>query len=191
MCHAVAAFTGMGAISNRDKNSFHHRGHSVYRETLGFSTVISVSPVANMDRVIVLLRTILENNMDVDATRRYLLGKPEALEDYPFGPDVAVMKVRGKMFATLGQESGEGRMNLKCDPDQALALRDIFAAVLPGYHMNKKHWNTIKLDGSIPEGEIQRMIDHSFALVVGGLPKKMREGMEVRHCRDALYGAQN
>ena len=129
--------------------------------------------------------------MDVDTARQYLLGKPEAMEDYPFGPDVAVMKVRDKMFATLGQESGEGRMNLKCDPDQALALRDIFAAVLPGYHMNKKHWNTIKLDGSIPEGEIQRMIDHSFALVVGGLSKKVREGMEVRHGREALYGGQN
>ena len=129
--------------------------------------------------------------MDVDTARLYLLGKPEAMEDYPFGPDVAVMKVRDKMFATLGQEGGEGRMNLKCDPDQALALRDIFAAVLPGYHMNKKHWNTIKLDGSIPEGEIQRMIDHSFALVVGGLPKKVREGMEVRHGREALYGGQN
>ena len=129
--------------------------------------------------------------MDVDTARQYLLGKPEGMEDYPFGPDVAVMKVRDKMFATLGQEGGEGRMNLKCDPDQALALRDIFTAVLPGYHMNKKHWNTIKLDGSIPEGEIQRMIDHSFALVVGGLPKKVREGMEVRHGREALYGGQN
>ena len=126
--------------------------------------------------------------MDVDVVRDYLLGKPEALEDFPFGPDVAVMKVRGKMFATLGEESGEGRMNLKCDPGQALALRDIFAAVLPGYHMNKKHWNTIKLDGSIPEGEIQRMIDHSFALVVGGLSKKVREGMAVRHGRESLYG---
>jgi len=129
--------------------------------------------------------------MDVDTARQYLLGKPEAMEDYPFGPDVAVMKVRDKMFAALGQEGGEGRMNLKCDPDQALALRDIFTAVLPGYHMNKKHWNTIKLDGSIPEGEIQRMIDHSFALVVGGLSKKVREGMEVRHGREALYGGQN
>ena len=129
--------------------------------------------------------------MDVDTARQYLLGKPEAMEDYPFGPDVAVMKVRDKMFATLGQEGGEGRMNLKCDPDQALALRDIFTAVLPGYHMNKKHWNTIKLDGSIPEGEIQRMIDHSFALVVGGLSKNVREGMEVRHGREALYGGQN
>ncbi|WP_290537711.1 MULTISPECIES: MmcQ/YjbR family DNA-binding protein [Alcanivorax] len=128
--------------------------------------------------------------MDVKAAQAYLLSKPEARKDFPFGPDVAVMKVRDKMFATLGEEQGEGRMNLKCDPDQALALRDIFEAVIPGYHMNKKHWNTIKLDGSIPEGEIQRMIDHSYALVVGGLPKKVREAMAVRHGREALYGRQ-
>lgn len=128
--------------------------------------------------------------MDANAAEAYLLSKPEAQKDFPFGPDVAVMKVRGKMFATLGDEQGEGRMNLKCDPDQALALRDIFEAVIPGYHMNKKHWNTIKLDGSIPVGEIQRMIDHSYALVVGGLPKKVREAMAVRHGREALYGRQ-
>ena len=128
--------------------------------------------------------------MDANAAEAYLLGKPEAQKDFPFGPDVAVMKVRGKMFATLGDEQGEGRMNLKCDPDQALALRDIFEAVIPGYHMNKKHWNTIKLDGSIPVGEIQRMIDHSYALVVGGLPKKVREAMAVRYGREALYGRQ-
>jgi len=124
--------------------------------------------------------------MDVDTARQYLLGKPEAIEDYPFGPDVAVMKVRGKMFATLSESDGEGRMNLKCDPDQAQALRDIFAAVLPGYHMNKKHWNTVLLDGSIPVGELRRMIDHSYALVVRGLPKGERDGMAVRHGRDLL-----
>ncbi len=124
--------------------------------------------------------------MDVDTARQYLLGKPEALEDYPFGPDLAVMKVRGKMFATLSQSEGQGRMNLKCDPDQALALRDIFPAVLPGYHMNKKHWNTVCLDGSIPLGELQRMMDHSYALVVKGLPRAVREGMLVRHGREII-----
>lgn len=124
--------------------------------------------------------------MDVGAARLYLLGKPEALEDYPFGADVAVMKVRGKMFATLSESGGEGRMNLKCDPDQALALRDIFPAVLPGYHMNKKHWNTVLLNGSIPRGELERMIDHSWALVVRGLPRAVREGMAVRHGRHIL-----
>ncbi len=124
--------------------------------------------------------------MDVETARQYLLGKPEALEDYPFGPDVAVMKVRGKMFATLSTFEGEGRMNLKCDPDQALALRDIFAAVQPGYHMNKKHWNTVCLDGSIPQGELERMIDHSYSLVLIGLPKAERDAMAIRHGRHLL-----
>ena len=124
--------------------------------------------------------------MDVEAARHYLLGKPEAIEDYPFGPDVAVMKVRGKMFATLSVTAGEGRMNLKCDPDQALALRDLFSAVLPGYHMNKKHWNTVCLDGSIPSGELQRMIDHSYALVVKGLPKAVREARRAAMYRSEL-----
>ena len=126
--------------------------------------------------------------MDVDGARAYLLSKPEAIEDYPFGPDVEVMKIHGQMFATLATEAGEGRMNVKCDPDQALALRDIFDAVIPGYHMNKKHWNTVKLDGSIPVGEIERMIDHSFALVVGGLPKKVQQGLLARHGRQAVFG---
>ncbi len=112
--------------------------------------------------------------MNFVATRDYLLSKPEAIEDYPFGPDVAVMKVKGKMFATLATEDGEGRMNLKCDPHEALMLRDMFVAVKPGYHMNKKHWNTIHLDGSIPAGEVQRMIDNSYALVVGSLNKTIK-----------------
>lgn len=109
--------------------------------------------------------------VNYESARNYLLGKPESAEDFPFGPEVAVMKVKGKMFATLALEEGEGRMNLKCDPHEALMLRDMFEAVIPGYHMNKKHWNTIKLNGSIPQGEIQRMIDNSFILVVQGMSK--------------------
>ena len=123
--------------------------------------------------------------MDVGTARDYLLGKPEAIEDYPFGPDVAVMKVRGKMFATLSQSEGEGRMNLKCDPDQALALRDIFPAVIPGYHMNKRHWNTVILDGSLPDGEIERMIDNSYQLVVKGLIKADREALALLAAKQA------
>ncbi|MDX1803877.1 MAG: MmcQ/YjbR family DNA-binding protein [Alcanivorax sp.] len=125
--------------------------------------------------------------MDVDALRAYLHGKPEALEDFPFGPEAAVFKVQGKMFALLMTRHGQLRINLKCDPAQAQALRDIFPAVLPGYHMNKKHWNTVLLDGSIPDGEVQRMVDHSYALVVAGLPKGRRQGLEARHGRDLLY----
>jgi len=112
---------------------------------------------------------------------QYLLSKPEAIEDYPFGPDVMVPKVIGKMFATLGSENGIARVNLKCDPDEALALRDIFTAVIPGYHMNKKHWNTVILDGSIPQGEIERMIDNSYLLVIRSLPKFQREALAIKY----------
>ena len=125
--------------------------------------------------------------MTPEAIRKYLLAKPDAQEDYPFGPDVAVMKVAGKMFATLARDEDDMNMNLKCDPDEALILRDIFPAVKPGYHMNKRHWNTLVLDGSIPRGETERMIDNSYALVVKGLPRGKRQALEIAHGRDALY----
>lgn len=125
--------------------------------------------------------------MDYRAARNYLNTKPEAIEDHPFGPDILVMKVRGRMYATLVEVEKQCAMNLKCDPDQALALRDIFPAVVPGYHMNKKHWNTVYLDGSIPPGEIERMIDHSYTLVVKKLPRAERLSLELAHGRDILY----
>ena len=129
--------------------------------------------------------------MNATEVRTYLLEKPGAFEDFPFGPQVAVMKIRRKMFATLAEEDGIARMNLKCDPHEALILRDIFDAILPGYHMNKRHWNTVVLDGSIPTGEIERMVDNSYALVVGGLPGAARKALEVRYGHDALYPAQS
>lgn len=102
------------------------------------------------------------------------------------------MKIRGKMFATLvanrgAKKDGIASMNLKCEPNEAAILRDIFAAVKPGYHMNKRHWNTIALDGSIPRGEIERMVDNSYALVVQGLPRAARQALEIRHGRTAIY----
>ena len=125
--------------------------------------------------------------MGPEETRAYLLSKPEAVEDFPFGPDVAVMKVAGKMFATWSGSREGTSINLKCDPDEALILRDIFEAVRPGYHMNKRHWNTVVLDGSVPAGELQRMIDNSYALVVKGLPRARREALEIAHGQAALY----
>jgi len=125
--------------------------------------------------------------MDFDAARSYLTRRPEAVEDFPFGPDVYVYKIGGRMFATLVESDGLARMNVKCDPDEALFLRDTFPAVRPGYHMNKRHWNTVILDGSIPRGEIERMIDRSYGLVVRKLPRSERVALEVRHGRDALY----
>ena len=126
--------------------------------------------------------------MDYHQARDYLSGKPEAVEDFPFGPEVAVFKVRGKMFATLGIEKGVANTNLKCDPAEALMLRDMFTAVIPGYHMNKKHWNTVMLDGSVPRGEIERMMDNSYALVVKrSLSRADRQALELRYGVEALY----
>lgn len=125
--------------------------------------------------------------MDYQAARHYLLNRPEAHEDFPFYPHVAVFKISNKMFATLTQTRGVAHMNLKCDPDEAIMLRDIFAAVKPGYHMNKRHWNTVVLDGSIPDGEIERMIDRSYGLVVKGMPRRQRQPLELRYGPAVLY----
>ena len=103
--------------------------------------------------------------------KKYLLNKPEAVEAFPFGPEVAVYKVRDKIFALIGMENNEARINLKCGPAEAEQLRMVFDAVLPGYHMNKKHWNTVIINGSIPDSEVKRMIDNSYALIVKKLCK--------------------
>jgi len=124
--------------------------------------------------------------MNFDAARAYLSKRPAAFEDFPFGPDIYVYKINAKMFATL-VDGDAARMNLKCDPDEALFLRDTFAAVLPGYHMNKTHWNTVVLDGSIPRGEVERMIDRSYGLVVKSLRKVERTALEVRFGKGAIY----
>ena len=118
---------------------------------------------------------------------KYLLGLPDAIQDYPFGPEVAVFKIHNKMFATLVETGGEAYTNLKCDPTEALMLRDIFAEVTPGYHMNKKHWNTVHLGGKLPRGEIERMMDNSYTLVAKSLPRAQRQALEIKHGKDAIY----
>ena len=128
--------------------------------------------------------------MTPEQVREYMLSKPEAEEDFPFYPDVSVMKVKGKMFATFAEEDGLYRMNLKCDPEQALELRDVFDSVKPGYHMNKKHWNTVYLDGELPAGELQRQIDHSYALVLKGMTKALRRSLETAYDHNLLYGEE-
>ena len=130
--------------------------------------------------------------MDYKSAKTYLLSKPATIEDYPFGAEVLVPKVKGKMFATLSLNSNKdgilvAHMNLKCDPNHAFELRDIFPSVIPGYHMNKKHWNSVILDGSIPVGEIERMIDHSYTLVVKKLKKVEREALELGYGKEVLY----
>lgn len=110
--------------------------------------------------------------MDLAAFREYCLTKPGATEETPFGPDNLVFKVGGKMFALASLEAVPPRVNLKCDPERALDLRDRYESVQPGYHMNKRHWNTIEFTGEISAAEILRMIDHSYELVCAALPKK-------------------
>lgn len=102
---------------------------------------------------------------------------PGAVEDYPFGDGVAVFKVGGRMFALVRLDGDPGAVNLKCDPDLALELRDRHPSVRPGYHQDKRHWNTVDLDGSLDDDELRSMIDHSYELVVAKLPRTVRDGL--------------
>jgi predicted DNA-binding protein (MmcQ/YjbR family) len=112
--------------------------------------------------------------MDLAEFREYCLSKLRVTESTPFGEDVLVFKVGGKMFALVALDEVPATANLKCDPDLALELRDQYEQIQPGYHMNKKHWNTVEIDSGIPEAELRKMIDHSFELVVKNLPKPKR-----------------
>jgi predicted DNA-binding protein (MmcQ/YjbR family) len=116
----------------------------------------------------------LQPKMDLESFREYCLAKPGATEETPFGEDVLVFKVAGKIFALAPLDEVPARANLKCDPDLALELRDRYEQVQPGYHMNKKHWNTVEIVSGIPGPELRRMIDHSYELVLKSLPKAQR-----------------
>jgi predicted DNA-binding protein (MmcQ/YjbR family) len=112
--------------------------------------------------------------MDLAKFREYCLSKADATESTPFGPDVLVFKVGGKIFALASLDDVPTTANLKCDPDLALELRDRYEQVRPGYHMNKKHWNTVEIEAGIPDAEIRKMIDHSYELIVKRFPKKAK-----------------
>jgi predicted DNA-binding protein (MmcQ/YjbR family) len=105
------------------------------------------------------------------------LGLPGVVETQPFGPEVLVYKVGGKMFALTVPEDVPPRVNLKCDPERALDLRDRYPAIRPGWHMNKKHWNTVVLDGSVPAELVGELVEHSYRLVVASLPANARAGL--------------
>jgi predicted DNA-binding protein (MmcQ/YjbR family) len=111
-------------------------------------------------------------DMDVVDFREYCLAKANATEGTPFGETVLVFKVAGKMFALMSLNEVPATANLKCDPDLALELRDRYEQVRPGYHMNKKHWNTVEIEGLL-DIELRKMIDHSYDLVVRSLPKSV------------------
>ncbi len=115
--------------------------------------------------------------MTLDDLRNRLLAKRDASEETPFGPDVLVYKVRGKIFALVAWKETPLHLSLKCEPLHALALRDQYAAIRPGYHLNKRHWNTATLDASIPDAELNAMIDESYTLAAKGLPKADRQAL--------------
>src|SRR6266403_1950103 len=118
--------------------------------------------------------------MNIEELRDYCLGKSGATESTPFGPDTLVFKVGGKIFAITSLDQIPVRANLKCDPDLALELRDRYEQVRPGYHMNKKHWNTVEIDSGVPEAELRKMIDDSYDLVVRALPKAQRDQLTLQ-----------
>jgi predicted DNA-binding protein (MmcQ/YjbR family) len=120
--------------------------------------------------------------MDLAALRRLLASQPGAMEDQPFGPDVLVYKVCGRMFALVAPDS-PARITLKLEPLHGQLLRAQNASVLPGYHMNKDHWNTVVLDGGVVDDELADWIDESYALVVERLPRRERE--RLRSLRNA------
>nr|MBD3622446.1 MmcQ/YjbR family DNA-binding protein [Sunxiuqinia sp.] len=111
--------------------------------------------------------------MNIEELRTWCISKKGVSEDFPFDETTLVFKVMGKMFALTDLE-GDLSINLKCDPEKAVELRELYPCVMPGYHMNKRHWNTILLDGSVPDQLIRQWIDHSYEMVVEKLTKKQR-----------------
>jgi predicted DNA-binding protein (MmcQ/YjbR family) len=109
--------------------------------------------------------------------KKYCAEKAGSHEDFPFGPDTLVIKVGGKMYALLGLDDSPLRINLKCDPEQAPVLRAMHDCIIPGYHMNKEHWNTVIIDGSLPDEIIYKLIDESYSLVCAKLPKAKRDAL--------------
>lgn len=113
--------------------------------------------------------------VDIGVITEYCIKKKGTEETFPFDEVTLVYKVMGKMFALIPTDREELTMNLKCDPEKAQLLREAYDGVRPGFHMNKKHWNTIHFDGSIPDKEIFEMIDHSYDLVVKSLTRKLKD----------------
>src|SRR5215213_7024570 len=113
--------------------------------------------------------------MDPSGLRACCLGHAGAVEEFPFGPETSVFKVAGKIFAISALERLPLDVSLKCEPELAVGLRASYPAIRPGYHLNKRHWNTVTLDGSIEDTLVRDLIEDSYDLVVAGLPKRVRD----------------
>lgn len=115
--------------------------------------------------------------MNIEILRDYCLAKQGVTEGFPFDETTLVFKVLGKMFALTDVED-DFSVNLKCDPEKAIRLREEYPSIRPGYHMNKKHWNTIDIDGSVPDNLVFQLTDHSYELVVKKMPKSKQKELE-------------
>jgi predicted DNA-binding protein (MmcQ/YjbR family) len=115
--------------------------------------------------------------MTAATARQRCLDLPGATSDQPFGPETTVFRVGGKIFALCRLDAEAPRMNLKCDPDLAPSLREAYTSVVPGYHMNKRHWNTVELDGDVPDAHLHAMIEDSYDLVVASLSRAIQRSL--------------
>jgi predicted DNA-binding protein (MmcQ/YjbR family) len=115
--------------------------------------------------------------MDIKTMISYCLSKKGTIEEYPFGEDVLVIKIASKIFALISKRNNQPNISLKCDPFIAESLRQQYSSITPGYHLNKSHWNTIILDGSVSEQELCKMIDHSYELVFKGLKRSEKDAI--------------
>ncbi len=116
--------------------------------------------------------------MDLETLKNHALAKPAATQDFPFDQETLALRVKGKIFALVPTNASPLQANLKCDPTWAEILRQTYTTVTPGWHMNKRHWNTVIFDGSISDDEILEMVDHAYDQVVKGLPKNVREALQ-------------
>jgi predicted DNA-binding protein (MmcQ/YjbR family) len=115
--------------------------------------------------------------MNIEQLREYCLSKKEATEGFPFGEDTLVFKVKGKIFMIVSLNRPQLQFNVKCESEKAIELREQYNAIQPGYHMNKKLWNTVIVDGSVPQYLLKQMIDDSYLLIVRSLAKKEQIGL--------------
>ena len=113
--------------------------------------------------------------MDATQLRAWCLRQPGAVEEFPFGPETSVFKVGGKLFAIAALDGTPLQVSVKCEPELAVGLREAHAAIRPGYHLNKRHWNTLTLDGSLSDQLVRDLVEDSYALIVSALPRRVRE----------------